>query len=170
MLACREGILSFFLKPASNFQIVRWNGASLCAELLWGIKWHAPGARCIPLICKHTLLRRSTMVHHEYFSCTFGTIVLLHLFSLTLFTGYCGGKHTVTATHYTPMSLTCRSQKALAWSELSEETVYLCICLWLSLSSFSPLSACGSYANIFPISISRTLLYVFSLHIFVPSR
>lgn len=72
------------------------------------------------------------MVHHEYFYCTFGTIVLFHLFSLTSYTRYCGGKHMVSAMHYTSIALTYTAQKALAISELSEETlVYLYICLWL---------------------------------------
>lgn len=68
--AHREGHFSFL---NARFRFVRWNGASLCVELLSGIKWHARGGRCIWLIRKYTLLKHSTMVHHGSF--------LLHLWN-----------------------------------------------------------------------------------------
>lgn len=71
-----------------NFQIVRWNWALLCVEPLWGRKWQASGAHCIGLICKYKLLKRSTIHHHEYFSCcVFHAIVRRGLFLLTLSAG-----------------------------------------------------------------------------------
>ena len=88
----RRASLFFFLKDRLkvwiNFQIVRWNWALLCVEPLGGRKWQASGAHCIELICKYKLLRCSTILHHEYFSCcTFHTIVVPELFLLTLSTG-----------------------------------------------------------------------------------
>lgn len=156
---------------------MRWNGASLCVELLWGIKWHAPGERCVWLICKYTLLKRSTMVHHEYFYCTFGTIVLFHLFSLTSYTRYCGGKHMVPAMHYTSVPLTYRVQKALALRTFRRNS-----CLSVHLSLVIPAScALASYqraawmlfANSNPISFqlafhSRCYMFFRSTYLCLP--